>query len=90
MSSRLGSSQTFTGFFLRVLISIPVWFLSTLILTYVLVKVLTNRDPPILDALLGLNVNRLIEQDFIIGLPLAGLSGFVSLLIVWATFWRSG
>lgn len=84
---RAGSSQSFPGFLLRVVVSIPVWFILTALITYVALKVM-NIEAPLIDAIISLNLNRLIEQNFVIQFPVLLLSGFVSLVIVWAAFWR--
>lgn len=82
-----GPSLGFGGFLARMLITLPVWFLTTAVITYVLLRAL-GKDPPFVDAILALNLMRMVEPDLIIGLPITLFSAFIGLIIVWAVFWR--
>lgn len=85
--SRIGTSHSFLGFLLRVVLSLPLWFLMTALMTYVFFKLL-DMEPPLTDVLMSLNLNKFLDYDITFGLPLLILSGFLSLVIIWAVMWR--
>ncbi|MEM2449002.1 MAG: hypothetical protein QXT14_08665 [Candidatus Bathyarchaeia archaeon] len=87
--SRLGAQTSFLGFLVRVTLSIPLWFLLTLLIAYLLLKTL-DIEPPVIEALTSLNLSKLYENDFTIAFPATILSGFIALVVVWAVLWRGG
>ena len=88
MGTRYSSGYGFLGFLLRVAASVPLWFISTAIISYVLLKTIFNEEPPILDAITSLNLTKIYEHNLATGLPMLLISSFISLIIVWALFWR--
>ena len=89
MRAATKSSTSFIGFLLRVVISLPLWFLLTAIIAYILLKLL-NIEAPLLDAITSLNLSKLYENEFAIGFPATIFSGFLALVIIWALLWRRG